>query len=405
MSPAPPLQLPRLRADQWAIAQHPAKIKVVCMGRRWGKSVLGGCIALATAAQGGRVAWIVPAYKNGRPLWRWAAAAVGALRKAQEVRVNRAERVITFERGGGFVALYSMDTPDSIRGEAFNLAVLDEAAMIGEEAWTDAIQPTLADVDGDAILISTPKGRNWFWTEWMRGQDPLQPDYASWTAPSSANPSPQIRRAAHLAKDRVPDAKYRQEWLAEFLEDGGAIFRRVQAAATATTQERAIDGHQYVMAADWGKLNDFTVLSVIDCTTRQLVALDRFNQIDYAVQLGRLQALFARFRPVTIVAESNSMGEPLIEQLRRLDLPVRPFQTTNATKAAVIDGLALAFERGDLAILPDPVLIAELQAYEAERLPSGLIRYGAPAGLHDDCVISLALAWSAAARPTELYFA
>jgi hypothetical protein len=59
--------------------------------------------------------------------------------------------------------------------------------------------------------------------------------------------------------------------------------------------------------------------------------------------------------------------------------------------------LALAFERGDLRIINDPVLVAELQAYEMERLPSGLIRYTAPDGLHDDCVIGLALAWHGAA--------
>ena len=100
-----------------------------------------------------------------------------------------------------------------------------------------------------------------------------------------------------------------------------------------------------------------------------------------------------RFNPVAIVAERNSMGEPLIEQLQRDGLPVQPFVTTNASKAVAIDGLALAFERGDISILNDPVLIGELQAYERDRLPSGMFRFSAPAGLHDDTVMALALAW------------
>ena len=87
------------------------------------------------------------------------------------------------------------------------------------------------------------------------------------------------------------------------------------------------------------------------------------------------------------------MGEPLIEQLQRAGLPVQPFQTTNATKTSALDALAPAFERGEIRILPDSVLIAELQAYEMERLPSGLLRYSAPDGMHDDCVMSLAMAW------------
>ena len=70
-------------------------------------------------------------------------------------------------------------------------------------------------------------------------------------------------------------------------------------------------------------------------------------------------------------------------------------QFTNASKANMVESLSLAFERGDIAILPDPVLIAELQAYEMARLPSGMLRYSAPEGMHDDTVMSLALAWQA----------
>lgn len=72
---------------------------------------------------------------------------------------------------------------------------------------------------------------------------------------------------------------------------------------------------------------------------------------------------------------------------------VTGIQLTNATKGNMVEALALAFERGDLRILPDAVLVSELQAYELERLPSGMIRYSAPSGMHDDTVMSLALAW------------
>ena len=68
---------------------------------------------------------------------------------------------------------------------------------------------------------------------------------------------------------------------------------------------------------------------------------------------------------------------------------------TNAIKTNLVEGLALAFEQGQIEILNDPVLIGELQAYESERLPSGLVRYNAPEGFHDDCVSALMLAWAA----------
>lgn len=93
------------------------------------------------------------------------------------------------------------------------------------------------------------------------------------------------------------------------------------------------------------------------------------------------------------------MGEPLIEQLQRDGYPVHGFTTTNATKAKVVEGLALAFERQEITIPDDQILIAELEAFESERLPSGQVRYQAPPGMHDDTVIALALAWDAASTP------
>lgn len=367
------------------------------MGRRWGKTIMGGDLSLATASQGGHVAWIVPTYKNGRSLWRWAEAVVAPLRKAGYVSINKAEREIVFSNGGVF-GIYSADNEDSIRGEAFNLVILDEAARIPKTAWTDAIQPTLADVNGDAILISTPKGRNWFWIEYQHGLSDGK-EIVSFSAPSSDNPNQHIQRAADLVKQRVaehtyPERTYRQEWLAEFIDDAGEVFRRVMDAATAVEQQSAQDNHDYLIGVDWGKHNDFTVLTVLDTTHKHVVCVDRFNQIDYALQVGRLKAMAERFRPSAIIAESNSMGEPLIEQLQRDGLPVMPFQTTNASKAIAVEALALAFERGEISIPNDPILIGELQAYEQERLPSGMMRYGAPDGMHDDMVMSLALVWS-----------
>jgi phage terminase large subunit-like protein len=172
------------------------------------------------------------------------------------------------------------------------------------------------------------------------------------------------------------------------------VMRRVLDCATALESD-AQEGHEYCIGVDWGKSNDYTVLTVMDIAERRMVAMDRFNRIDYTVQRGRLEAMAGRYNPSVILAESNSMGEPIIEQLQRDGLPVRGFQTTNATKAQAIEALALAFERGDIAILNDPVLVGELQAYEMERLPSGMVRYGAPEGMHDDTVMSLALAWQA----------
>ena len=92
------------------------------------------------------------------------------------------------------------------------------------------------------------------------------------------------------------------------------------------------------------------------------------------------------------------MGGPVVEALQRDGLPVIGFVTTGPSKAAIIESLALAFEQGTIKIPNDPVLIGELQAYEGVQTPRAM-KYGAPAGLHDDCVMSLAFAWAGLVAP------
>lgn len=382
------LSLPRLRPDQVAIVKHPARIKIISAGRRFGKTVTGGNIAVNVLRQHGKVAWVAPSYKNTRPLWRWATAVCANERM---LSISRGEKVISSSRGG-FLSIYSADNADSIRGEAFHLVIVDEAAQIPEEVVTDVIMPTLADYDGDLICFGTPRGKNWYFHWFNRGQA-NEEDVASWQVPTNANPMPSIQRAFDKARQMLPERTFRQEWLAQFVDDGGEVFRNVRACAVSVKQEAGLPGHNYVIGVDWAKHVDYTVFAVFDITLQSLVYLDRMQSVEYMVQCGRLKALADRFGRPPIVAETNSMGNSVIEQLVRLGLRVVPFTTTNATKTVVIDALTMAFERGAISILDDRVLIGELEAYTMIRTPSGLLRYDAPSGLHDDTVMALAFAY------------
>lgn len=244
------------------------------------------------------------------------------------------------------------------------------------------------------MFISTPKGRNWFWRLWQRCQDGGQDEWRGWQLPTSDNPyiaDGEIEAARKGSTEKI----FQQEYLAMFLEDAGGVFRRVMDAATATALDVGKKGRQYIIGADWGRSNDFTAFTVIDTESKEMVYSDRFTQIDYNIQAGRLKALYNRF-PGTIIAEYNSMGGPIVERLQMEGLPVTGFTTTNKMKEVLIRGLESAFENGEIRILPDPILIGELQAYEQERMAMGW-RFGAPEGMHDDTVISLALAWSGVA--------
>lgn len=380
--------MPGLHPRQHEVAEHPARFRVLACGRRWGKTRLGAALCIAVALRGGRAWWVAPSYPISTVGWRLIKRLGGQVPNSDKREV---ERMIEFP-GNGWVQVRSAHDPDSLRGEGLDFLVMDECAFIREDAWREALRPALSDRQGRAMFISTPKGQNWFWRLWQRCQDPAQGEWHGWQLPTADNPFIAPEEIA-AARQSLPERIFRQEYLAEFIDDAGGVFRRVMEAATAEWQDEARRGTQYVMGVDWAKHNDFTVLTVIDVRRRAVCHIDRFNQIDYAVQTQRLKTLAGRFGVAQVIAESNSMGEPLIEQLQRDGLPVVPFQTTNSTKAAAIEALALAFEQGALSIPNEPVLIGELQAYELDRTPSGMVRYGAPEGMHDDCVMSLALAW------------
>jgi len=371
---------------QAEVHNSPARFKVLAAGRRWGKTRLGVNECLDVAAQGGRAWWVAPSYKMSEVGWR-PLKRIGGMIGAE---IRKVDRMINLPSGGS-VQVRSADDPQSLRGEGLDLVVNDEVAFMKEEAWTEALRPALSDRQGKALFISTPKGHNWFWRMFQRGKAG-EHDYAAFTFPTSSNPYI-VPAEIEAARRSLPERIFRQEYLAEFLDDAGGVFRRVMDAATAEEQDVPQENHEYVLGVDWGQMVDFTVIVVLDITTKSMAYIDRFNQIDYIIQSDRLKAVVNRFKPTTVIAEFNSMGIPVVERLVDDGLPIQPFTTTNASKAEIIRGLQNAFENGEIRILNDPILIGELQAYEQERTPSGLWKFGAPEGMHDDTVIALALAW------------
>lgn len=352
--------------------------------------------------QHGRCAWVAPTYKNSRPLWRLMQNAFRPLANAGVVKISVANQTIQTYKGG-FFAVYSGEGIDAMRGEWFHLVINDEAARLTEEARYDVIEPTVADTDGDIFDISTPAGRNWFYREHQMGKHD-QDGRASFHAPSKSNPMIGIQAAFINAKRRLPERTFRQEWLAEFIDDTGGVFRRVRDRATAEWQHQALPGHQYIMGVDWGRTGDFTVFSVIDVGRKEQVHMERFTQVDYETQLGRFRGLYSRFKPTACVVEENSMGGPLVERLQLEGFPVIPFYTSRSSKEIIIRSLESGFDHNEITILPDEIQVDELLAYEQLRTLSGW-KFGAPEGMHDDTVIALALAWHGAgfSEPLRLY--
>ena len=378
-------------AGQLEVHNSEARFKVLSAGRRWGKTRLGVNECLDAASKGGRAWWVSPSYKTSEVGWR---PLRQIARKIPNAEVRLVDRMVTLP-GGGFVAVRSADNPDSLRGEGLDFVVMDECAFMQKEAWTEAIRPALSDRLGKALFISTPKGRNWFWENYQRGINGEE-GWQSWTFPTISNPYIQASEVEAARRD-LPEIIYRQEYLAEFVDDQGGVFRRVQEAAVLQPREPQ-PGRQYVAGVDVAASVDFTVVSVLDAESKEMVYLDRFNRVDYPVLINRLESVYHRYHLTSMVVESNSIGRPVIDELVSRGLNIVPFLTTSATKQAIIQSLQSAFENGLIRVLNEPVLIGELLSFESKRNASGSFSYSAPAGMHDDCVMSLAFAWHGVSR-------
>lgn len=385
-------------AGQAEVHRHPARFKILSCGRRWGKTRLGVNECLDIAAKGGRAWWVAPTYKMSEVGWRPLRQMVSKI----GAEVRRSDRQVILP-GGGEITVRSADNPDALRGEGLDFVVIDECAFATEEVWTEVLRPALSDRQGRAMFISTPLGRNWFWRLWQRGLGD-DPEWQSWQFPTSANPyiAPSEIEAA---RESLPELTFAQEYLAQFLEGEGVVFRNLAACMSAPkTTPVGHKGHRIIAGCDWAKQADFTCFSFGCADCRCEVDRDRFNKIDYAFQVERLKAKCAQWKPVTILTELNSIGQPVFEQLQRAGLPVTGFDTTASSKPPLIENLALTFERAEWQFQHDPIWTAELEAYERKVSPvTGRSQYSAPDGLHDDTVIARALmCWQATRQPRRI---
>jgi hypothetical protein len=381
------LSIPRPHVNQQHVIATSRRFNVVDCGRRWGKTVLGMDRAIDTAIHGRRVGWFAPSYKQLSEVWRELKdrlTPVVAAQSEQEKRIG--------VLGGGSVEMWSLDSPDSGRGRAYARVIIDEAALIPnlKDTWEKSIRAMLTDYQGDAWFLSTPKGlASDFYTLWNYSES--RSDWAAWTMPTSSNPFI-VPAEIESARQDLTDLAFAQEYLAQFVSWEGTVFRRIREAVYPVPVNPT---SAVLIGVDWGRTQDYTVFVAID-PRGYVVAIERFRGVEYSLQRARLHGFWGRTTAGRgiILAEVNSMGGPVVEQLQRDGLPVMAFLTNNASKEAAIDKLALSFERGEIRIPDDPVLIGELQAFAGKTLPSGRMRYGAPEGQHDDTVMALAIGWS-----------
>jgi len=379
------------------------RFRTVCTGRRFGKTL---CLAAELLDRGGcekagDYGWIAPTYNVAdRGIEAFRTIADGFIQIC-----GRAPTRVEFSGPAGPVRIWflSADNPDNIRGFGFQGIVIDEAAMISPDVWNYVLRPTIAQTLGWAVFVSTPKGHNWFYDLYTRGMDPGEEDYASFTFPSKASPFFPAKEWDE-AKRTLPEDVFRQEYMAEFMEDSAGVFRNVDACLITQTERTETDKYHrhVVIGCDVAKHTDWTVLIAMDAETGRCFAMERFNQLDWPIQKERILGFAQKYRG-RLILDATGVGDPIYDDLKRVYADIEGFKLTSSSKTTLIQRLIVGVEQRRVSWPatsiqttvdggPWEILTAELKRYEYEITPSGGITYNAPSGYHDDCVMALALA-------------
>lgn len=416
------LLLPALHPRQSQFVNDSHRIVVATCGSKTGKT-FGMSIWLARHAWNNyqSVNWYcAPTLRQARTAFDL----IGLFLPQNRVKVNRNEMTYTLVRSDGrrhsIIEFRSADNPSSLRGEGVHACVVDEAAYWSRASY-ESIWTTLTRTKGLLRVISTPKGRNWFYEEWCKGSSEYAalhskfPQYQSYKLPTSCNPFIDADIIAQF-KATMPEDVFRQEIEAEFLDESAGVFRNITNCQTAQLYDSPQAGHRYVVGADLAKHHDFTVFVVGDVATRKVVHISRFNETDWTLNVNRLRSLANRWNNAWVLLDSTGVGDVIYDELASVYPNTAGFSiSTNAAKAALIQKLQLALEQGDIGI-PKPgfqntaqqkelaqVMDDELRQYSYHMSAQGKFQFSAPDGFHDDAVIGLALMNWQMSTPVDHY--
>jgi hypothetical protein len=373
---------PNQRHIHNAINQGSEKYYALNIGRQFGKTLLGinQLLYWAINHPGSQIAWVTPVYKQGKKVF---AELERAVKNSGLFEFNKSDLKVT--GFGSSIEFFSGERPDNIRGNTFHFMVVDEMAFTRPELWNEVLSATVMVKGKKVIFISTPKGKNHFHALCMQPNYDDRYKYIHFTSYDNPMIAPQ---ELEERKRSLPDHIFRQEYMAEFIDNASGLFKNVKQSAG--TWEK---GGKCYAGLDIGRADDYTVLTILN-ERGQMVYVGRWRHDEWSKIIDKVADIIKQYQAVTLI-EVNNQGDIFFEMLSsRLRNLVNPFTTTSKTKPIIIEDLALAFEQSDIKIIEEQWLIDELENFTYIYNPNTRsVQYSAPSGLHDDGVISLALAW------------
>ncbi|CAB4153012.1 Terminase-like family [uncultured Caudovirales phage] len=347
---------------------------VMMAGRRFGKSLISQTISIETAVNKKRVAYITPTYQLGKIFFK----EIVDLLPLEIYSKNESDLVITFITGGS-IRFFTGERLDNLRGLKFHLAVIDEASFIPnlEDGWLNSIRPTLTDYKGKAIFLSTPKGKNYFFSLFSKAE----PDWQSFKFTTYDNPYIDPNEIDD-ARRQLPEVVFEQEYMANPAENAANPFgsQHIRKCLHPVTTMPVV-----AYGIDLAKSVDWTVIVGLD-EEGNVAYFDRF-QMDW----HNTKQTILRLPKCPILVDSTGVGDPILEDLQREGVMIQGLKFTSSSKQQLMEGLQAAIHQCKIGY-PEGIISQELEVFEYQYTATG-VKYSAPSGFHDDAVMALALAW------------
>lgn len=361
---------------QEKILKEAKRFNVLSCGRRFGKSNLAVNLLCETALSGMPAGYFTPTYKLLDGTYTECLAALEhVIRRKNE---HQFIELIT----GGRIEFWTLENELAGRSRKYKRAIIDEAAFAKDlwKRWTESLRATLSDFKGDAWFMSTPKGKNDFYKLYMRGAN-NEPNWQAWQMPTSTNPYIDIGEIWDAQKD-LPELAFSQEYLAQFNDNVANPF-----------------GYEFIKQCTFPLSTDAPVCFGIDLAKSfdwtVIIGLDSFGRCCYYDRFQKdwslTKQIILQLPKAPMRIDSTGVGDPIVEDIQKQRPNVFGEKFTSFGKQQLMEGLQVAIQQRKITF-PDGVISNELQSFEYEFTRTG-VKYGAPAGLHDDTVMALSLAW------------
>lgn len=375
------------------ILNDKAMYHTICTSRQYGKSFLAVQLLLyfALTFPNSQIMFSSPVFSQANKVFK---ELIKGIQGAGIIdKTNNKENSIILCNGS---ELYfkSVNKPDNLRGYSIDYMICDEAAMYKDTTFDAILRPMLTVRGKKCIFLSTPKGRNWFYKMYMNENNSDR--YKSYKANWRKNPYANIEEIED-AKKRIPESLFRQEYEGEFVDDMGGVFNNYNKCSIIDHWEQPQSNKRYYCGLDLARQKDFTVLTIIDEKGR-VVFMYRKNKSDWNVIIKDIIDILKKWKPKKTNIEINNIGDVTFDLVKRQYNNITPFLTNNETKQQYIENLIYAFEGSEIAIPTEKLfeeLHNEIKDFGVSFSPkTKKVVYAAISG-HDDCVISLALAYDA----------